>query len=100
MKNPLAHIYNNCDPGIPATAEYYHNCADARGGSALVHEFKRHLALAKDYIYFLFSGHIGCGKSSELAQLKRALTSARPPYKCYFPVLINASDYLDDYDAT
>jgi hypothetical protein len=74
MSDALKHIYNACDPYMPATAEYYYNCAEARGGSALVQEFQRHLFLANDYIYFLFSGHIGCGKSSELEQLKRSLT--------------------------
>lgn len=99
MSDALKHIYNACDPYMPATAEYYYSCAEARGGSALVQEFKRHLFLANDYIYFLFSGHIGCGKSSELEQLKRTLTQAEPPHNCYFPILLNVSEYLDDYDA-
>jgi hypothetical protein len=100
MKDDLKLIYNACDPYIPATAEYYYDCAEARGSSALCQEFQNHLALAKDYLYFLFTGHIGCGKSSELKQLERALIHATPPYSCYFPILLNVSDYLDDYDAS
>lgn len=100
MSDPLKHIYNSCDPYMPATAEYYYDCVEARGGSALAHEFQRHLTLAKDHLYFLFSGHIGCGKSSELEELKRSLQSAVPPHSCYFPILLNASEYLDDYDTT
>lgn len=99
MADDLKSIYNACDPYVPAPAEYYYNCAEARGGSALVQEFQRHLQLANDYIFFLFSGHIGCGKSSELAALQRALTTPTPSTSCYFPVLLNASEYLDDYDA-
>ncbi|HEV7860254.1 MAG TPA: hypothetical protein VGO91_16675 [Pyrinomonadaceae bacterium] len=100
MTDALKQIYNACDPYLPATAEYYYNCAEARGSSALAQEFKNHLRLAKDYkfIYFLFSGHIGCGKSSELEHLARALTQASAPDACYFPILINVSEYLDDYD--
>ena len=100
MPDELKGIYNACEPYVPAPAEYYYDCAEARGGSALAQEFQRHLALARDHIYFLFSGHIGCGKSSELEQLRRSLTSAAPPYDCYFPVLLNVSDYLDDFDAS
>ncbi|HEY0078158.1 MAG TPA: hypothetical protein VGB73_05900 [Pyrinomonadaceae bacterium] len=100
MSDALKSIYNACDPYAPATAEFYCDCAIARGGSALALEFQRHLALANDHIYFLFSGHIGCGKSSELGQLKRSLMHAAPPHACYFPILLNVSDYLDDYDAT
>ncbi|PYS65647.1 MAG: pilus assembly protein PilB, partial [Acidobacteria bacterium] len=61
MIDPLKQIYNACDPYVPATVEYYYDCAEARGSSALSLEFQNHLRLAKDYIYFLFSGHIGCG---------------------------------------
>src|SRR5947209_3783608 len=100
MIDDLKKIYNACDPYVPASAEYYCNCSEARGGSALVQEFQRHLQLANDHIYFLFSGHIGCGKSSELEALRRALTNPAPPAPCYFPVLLNASEYLDDYDTT
>lgn len=100
MTDVLKSIYNACDPYALAPPEYYYDCSEARGGSALAQEFQRHLALANDHIYFLFSGHIGCGKSSELGELKRSLTHAAPPLACYFPILLNVSDYLDDFDAT
>lgn len=100
MVDALRQIYNACDPYAPATAEYYCDCAEARGSSALSLEFQNHLRLAKDYIYFLFSGHIGCGKSSELKHLERSLTNAQPPRECYFPIMLDVSEYLDDYDAT
>jgi hypothetical protein len=95
----LKQIYNACDPYIPASVEYYCDCAEARGSSALSLDFQNHLRLAKDYVYFLFSGHIGCGKSSELEHLERTLINAAPNRECYFPILLNVSEYLDDYDA-
>lgn len=98
MSDTIKQIYNACDPWMPAPPEYYYDCFVARGGSALTQEFQRHLALADDYLSFLFSGHLGCGKSSELNHLARALENAYSPYGCYFPVLLNVSEYLDDYD--
>jgi len=102
MSDDSKRIYNACDPFAPATAAYYHDCSEARGSSALTPQFQRHLAQTKEgtYLRFLLSGHIGCGKSSELAQLKDALDSpSQPSDTRYFPVLLNVSDYLDDYDA-
>ena len=87
MEDDLKHIYNACEPYVPAPAEYYYDCAEARGSSALSQEFQNHLRLAKDYLYFLFTGHIGCGKSSELKQLERALLAAAPPYHSGFWIL-------------
>lgn len=88
MTDILKKLYNACDPYLPASAEYYYDCSEARGDSALAQVVQSHLALADDHICFLLSGHIGCGKSSELAKLQRALTEAQPPRACYFPVMI------------
>ena len=98
MDNPLKHIYNACDPYKPAIAEYYLDLAEARGSSALTEEFQRRLALTDDCLYFLFTGHIGCGKSSELERLRYVLAHSETPNARYFPILLNVSDYLDDYD--
>ncbi len=99
MNNPLTHIYNACNPYKPATAAYYLDCSEARGSSALTREFQRRLGrIRNDYLCFLFTGHIGCGKSSELEQLRYALDHPEPPNARYFPILLNVSDYLDDYD--
>jgi hypothetical protein len=49
---------------------------------------------------FSFFRHIGCGKSSELGQLWHALENPTPPCGRYFPILLNVSDYLDDFDAS
>ncbi len=99
MDDVLKRIYNACDPYKPATTQYYFDCIAARGSTALTQEFQRHLTLANDYLCFLFTGHIGCGKSSELEQLRYVLAHPELPNSRYFPVLLNVSDYLDDYDA-
>ncbi len=98
----LKHVYNACDPYEPATVEYYLDCASVRGNSALSHQFQKHLTLADDFRCFLFTGHIGCGKSSELEHLTHVLANPRPrlPHSRYFPILLNVSEYLDDYDVT
>ncbi len=100
MTDILKKIYNACDPYLPASAEYYFDCSEARGETALAPIVQRHLMRADDYTCFLLSGHIGCGKSSELAKLERSLLEARQPQNCYFPVLIDVSEYLDDYDVS
>jgi hypothetical protein len=96
--NDLKHIYNACDPFVPATEEDYYDCSEARGSGSLTLEFQRHLGLAEDYLSFLFSGHLGCGKSSELRNLERVLEAYAPGRPCCFPVYVDASEYLDDYD--
>jgi hypothetical protein len=100
MTDILKKIYNACDPYLPASAEYYFDCSEARGETALTPIVQKHLMRADGYTCFLLSGHIGCGKSSELAKLERSLIEARQPQNCYFPVLIDVSEYLDDYDVS
>ena len=100
MAEPLKSIYNACDPYLPASSQYYFDCAEARGEEAFVKVVRSHLTLANDHLCFLLSGHIGCGKSSELKRLERALTDVAPTEDCYFPVLIDVSEYLDDYDVS
>ncbi len=90
----LSHIYNSCDPYKPAAEDYF-DCTPARGSNALVPRFMKHLALSKGRLHFLFSGHVGCGKSSELRQLKIALDNASSSEGRYFPVLVDVDDYVD-----
>ncbi len=100
MNETLKNIYNACDPDLPASSQYYFDCAEARGEAAFAKVVRRHLTLADNHLCFLLSGHIGCGKSSELNMLQRALTDAAPTEDCYFPVLVDVSEYLDDYDVS
>src|SRR5437016_2162523 len=98
MADVLKEVYNACDPFEPAPAQYYVDCASARGSGALTQEFMRHLSLCNGHLRFLFSGHIGCGKSSELADLARHLGEPHGPGDRYFPINLDVSEYLDDYD--
>ena len=98
MTDILKRVYNACDPYTPATPESYLDCAEVRGSAGLTDEFLRQLRLADDHLCFLFSGHIGCGKSSELEHLAHTLANPQGSDERYFPILLNVSEYLDDYD--
>jgi hypothetical protein len=98
----LRHVYNACEPSRPASGQFYVDCSAARGSDALIQRIEQRLALSQSPSTYLFTGHIGSGKSSELVQLSRALSHPAPApglYR-YFPVLVDASDYLDDYDVS
>jgi hypothetical protein len=93
--------YNVCDPRQPATAEYYLDCAKARGDGALTARFVNHLRQMRGQrSAFLFSGHIGCGKSSELEQVRYALESQSINGKRYFPVKVDYSEYVYQEDCS
>ena len=98
MTDILKRVYNACDPYSPATPESYLDCAEVRGSAGLTDEFLGQLRLADDHLCFLFSGHIGCGKSSELAHLAHTLANPEGADERYFPILLDVSEYLDDYD--
>lgn len=100
MSDVLARVARTFNPMEPATAEQYYNCDKARGDSALTKDFQRRIARAgtSPHLRLLFSGHSGCGKSSELENLQRALNKATSPYPRYVPVVVDASEYLDYYD--
>lgn len=105
MDDSLNRIYAAFNPNKPATADYYVDCGEARGETGLAENFLRHLTRASaepgQYLRFLFSGHIGCGKSSELRHLCHLLKTPLQPYQPrYLPVLIDATDYIDLFDVT
>lgn len=98
-------IYNSCDPSKPATDAQYVDCSDARGDDSFVDYFQNELRLADDFLVTLFTGHPGCGKSSELRQLERQLerqlrSPRTPGARPYFPVLIDSEEFLDPEDAS
>ncbi len=90
-------IYNTFEPNVPADARFYADCKEARGGSALVKKMIKRLKNAgNENLYYLFTGHLGCGKSSELLHLKDKLLKETT----FFPVYIDFEEYLDKQDAT
>lgn len=64
------------DPHDPKTAGYYIDFSEVRGGQ-IIEELRTAIAWAEptDYKCELFTGHIGCGKSTELLCLKDKLES-------------------------
>jgi hypothetical protein len=95
-----ARIYNAFNPLDPATPEQYFEMTAARGADgALVREVLRHIKLARtNHVRFLFSGHIGSGKSTELLELRQKMLNQTGGFR-YFPVVVDTNDYLADYDA-
>ncbi|HLG14137.1 MAG TPA: hypothetical protein VJH03_06335 [Blastocatellia bacterium] len=100
MNEILKLVYNECDPHEAASSQKYLDCGEARGDSALTDQFLKHLELADDYLKVLFSGHVGCGKSSELVRLRDRLKNPATSHRRYFPILLDVSEYLDDFDAS
>lgn len=100
MSDALKEIYTACNPDVPASDKYYLESSEARGSSNLAKEFIGHLNRTSEPICFLFSGHMGCGKSSELLHLTHELVKCETPQVCFFPVLINVIEYLDEYDVS
>lgn len=83
MNEYLKRIYAACNSEKPATPQYYTDCEEARGETGLARRFLSHLEGASDstdYIRFLFSGHVGCGKSSELNHLCHLLKQSAGLY--------------------
>lgn len=91
----LKRLFNACDPFRAALPDHYVDCTEARGGSGLVRDYMQKLGLAQTGAYrtYLLSGHIGCGKSSELGHLRQKLKEAG-----YAPILVVTDDYLNIYD--
>lgn len=104
MSDVLTELYNACDPLRPASARQYVDATPVRGGNAFTRSFLNQLSHASaspgSYLRVLFSGHIGSGKSSELEHLQHTLADGQPTSsgKRFVPVLLDAEEYLDQYD--
>jgi hypothetical protein len=89
-------FFRACNPSktlnltSPADAQYYIDFSAVRG-SDLVQELKRTITLSgSEPTCQLFTGHIGCGKSTELSRLQRDLEAAG-----YQVVYFESTDDLD-----
>ncbi len=105
MDTPLARLFQACDPMKPATAQQYIDCSDVRGGHAFTERFMgalRNAGTSGGFMRYLITGHVGGGKSSELVHLKAELSRGgpNPGDRKYLVVLLDASDFIEDYDAT
>ena len=92
MDKKLKHIFNACNPNLAAEENYYTDCREARGGDILAGKVKKRLSfIDNNYLRFLFTGHIGSGKSSELLHLVNILKEETN----FFPVYIDVKDYIN-----
>lgn len=99
MSVTLKTIYNACNPGVPAPPEYYVDCDAVRGEGGMISTFRAHLRRSDSHLCFLFSGHVGSGKSSELIRLAHELETKYPSLGLpYMAIRIDASPYLDVED--
>ena len=93
----LTEIYNAFEPNVPARSDFYADCKEARGGSDLVRKMIRRLRSAEnENLRYLFTGHLGCGKSSELLHLAKEIEK----HTTFLPVYIDFEEYLDIQDTT
>ena len=92
----LKKLYNQFDPLSPAHPEQYLDCSQVRGGRALLARCRRELRQTNGYCKFLFSGHIGGGKSSELLRLAEVLGQEER----LATLVLDLSGYLDPYDTS
>jgi len=102
MKDLLKDFYNACNPVEPASLYQFVDSDTARGSRDLSRQFLNDLRnIEGDFISFLFTGHLGCGKSSELYHLAEQLKNpdpSLPDKKRYFPIIMNAEDFIDTFD--
>jgi DNA polymerase III delta prime subunit len=96
-------VYNAFEPNVAATSQYYADCKEARGGSDLVNKMIRRLksvnnenSAKNENLRYLFTGHLGCGKSSELLHLANEIEMGTT----FFPIYIDFEEYLDIQDTT
>lgn len=107
MDKDLLKIYAAFNPDNAAKNDIYYDCSEARGNNVIFDEIRDEIisanasmiefADASDYKTFLFTGHSGCGKSSELLQLKDEFKKYSEDFR-FYPIFIDANEYLNKFD--
>jgi hypothetical protein len=98
----LAALYNRFDPIKAADDAFYVDCTDVRGGTVFASKLCDEVAVSNGYLHALFTGHSGCGKSSELTHLRRQLDAKTPlpPRRRLLAIVIDMIEYLDENDVS
>lgn len=98
----LAYILNSCDPNIPADENNYDDCSASRGSGDVVGRMIGKISRPNSRPCLLFTGHIGCRKSSELAEFTRRLNQhqAEKGLRPWFVVNFKALQYLNEYNVS
>lgn len=103
MSSLINILHHACDPLKEAGEDFYYDCSEARGRGTLRQDFLQRLNQtlgSKNYVRYLFSGHAGCGKSSEIKALQRALEHGDaefPELPSYQVVYVNAQEYFNEF---
>jgi len=99
----ITHFFKACNPALPLSysdfqeRQYYIDFAAVRGSNH-IRELKRTISLlSTEQTCQLFTGHVGCGKSTELRRLKAELEEMG-----FYVVYFESSEFLDmsDVDVT
>ncbi len=100
MSDLLQQIYAvfNPAPLKPGQQELYVNLDDVRGSVGIVSGMVRKIRLAGEPTCQVLTGHKGCGKSTELWQLRHVLENPDDGSLPYFVVSVTADDHLDRND--
>lgn len=95
-RNPrLADLSRACDPNVPADEVYFMPLNEARGSSLFAETVLQDLRETNGKRKWLFSGHVGCGKSSELLEVARVVSHLETDEKRFLPVYLDIKPYLD-----
>ena len=102
MSIDLKRLFRVCNPSLtlniaePEDKKYYIDFTSVRNAN-LVNELIRTIKLSDEHTCQLFTGHVGCGKTTELLRLKAELEKSN-----YHVVYFESSDDLDmsDVDIT
>ena len=95
LNSRLADLSRACDPNVPADENTFTPLNEARGSSLFADIVLGDLRYTKGKRKWLFSGHIGCGKSSELYEVARVVRAEEEEGKRYLPVFVDMRLYAD-----
>lgn len=100
MSDLLKRIYNAFDPAPLHQGQQglYVDLDDVRGHSGTVERLRQKILLADGASCQVLSGHRGCGKSTELWQLRQSLEAPAPDSLPFFVVQVQAEQELDVND--
>jgi hypothetical protein len=91
----LREAYNSVNPAdpLPPGDPRYVDCTNVRGDEDTVSRMFKTISYSDTYTHQLFTGHRGCGKSTELLRLQR-----RPEDDGFYVVYFAVDEDLDPND--
>lgn len=100
MSDTLKRVYNAFNPAPLHKGQegLYIDLDDVRGHSAIVARLHQKIILSEGPCCQVLSGHRGCGKSTELWQLRKKLETPQGDERPFFVVQIQAEQDLDSND--